>query len=87
VARHSYASIRPLSSLAVWGSVVAVTLLASCSSPTRPESVPDTHTVEKDGVFHAPGLKDPTQNCTTCHGQSLQGGSNGEPACSTCHGS
>ncbi len=45
---------------------------------------PTGHTVEKDGVFHASGLKDPyTSSCTTCHGPSLRGDVG--PSCYTCH--
>jgi mono/diheme cytochrome c family protein len=74
-------SVRGWSILAV----VAVALIG-CSSPTRPADVPETHTVEKGGAFHAPGLKDPTSQCATCHGPNLAGGTEGEPSCFSCHG-
>ena len=38
------------------------------------------------GVPHMPGFKNPTVNCTACHGANLQGGAAGEPSCTSCHG-
>ncbi|MBI5375978.1 MAG: choice-of-anchor D domain-containing protein [Candidatus Schekmanbacteria bacterium] len=43
------------------------------------------HTVNKDGVYHRPGLNDPMTNCTECHGSDLKGGSVGV-SCYSCHG-
>jgi len=43
------------------------------------------HTENKGGVFHAPNYCRPYQNCTSCHGQDLRGGSDGEPSCLSCH--
>lgn len=53
---------------------------------TAPENAPPGHTVVEDGVAHAPGLESPLQNCTNCHGANLEGGTNGQPSCFTCHG-
>ena len=53
---------------------------------TAPEDAPPGHTVVRDGVAHALGLNDPTQECTGCHGADLRGGANGEPSCFSCHG-
>ena len=44
------------------------------------------HDVNLGGVSHASGYCTPFQNCTACHGNQLQGGANGEPSCSQCHG-
>ena len=62
---------------------------AACSdTATAPGagSAPESHTVLRSGVTHAPGLTDPLQNCTSCHGADLRGGANGQPSCFTCHG-
>lgn len=61
-------------------------LLACGDDPVRPSSVPPSHTVVHDGVFHAPGDRSPQSNCTECHGGDLRGGDGGEPSCFTCHG-
>jgi len=60
----------------------------ACTDDDRagPTNAPPSHTVIQDGVPHAPGLNDPMQNCTSCHGADLRGGSNGQPSCFTCHG-
>ncbi len=42
-----------------------------------------------DGIiaFHARGMEYPyTNECTECHGPTLQGGHHGEPSCYSCHG-
>ena len=72
------------------------TLLAFCfaggftacsdDNGSGPEDTPASHTVIKDGVAHAAGLNDPTQNCTQCHGADLRGGTDDEPSCFACHG-
>lgn len=54
--------------------------------PIRPSDSPADHTVNRDGIGHAPGLEDPGVNCTDCHGVDLSGGDNGEPSCFACHG-
>jgi hypothetical protein len=43
------------------------------------------HTVDLGGVFHAPNYCRPYQNCTSCHGSVLHGGTNGAPSCLQCH--
>jgi hypothetical protein len=55
-----------------------------CKSPASP-SVPEGHTVNKNGVYHRPGLDNPTVNCISCHGTDLRGGSAGV-SCYKCHG-
>jgi len=46
---------------------------------------PADHSVNKDGVMHKSGLSEPEQNCTTCHGADLQGGT-AQVSCYECHG-
>ena len=60
--------------------------LACGDEATGPGNPPASHTIINDGVAHAPGLNDPTQNCTTCHGADLRGGPSGQPSCFSCHG-
>ncbi|PKN55380.1 MAG: hypothetical protein CVU56_21595 [Deltaproteobacteria bacterium HGW-Deltaproteobacteria-14] len=57
-----------------------VALFAACDTSNAPAD----HTVNENGVFHKPGLQNPTVNCTECHGASLQGGRG--PSCTSCHG-
>jgi len=45
----------------------------------------NNHTVSLGGVGHGPNYCFPYQNCTSCHGSNLRGGSNGEPSCLKCH--
>ena len=63
-------------------------VFAACSDDdgAGPDDPSGTHTVIENGVAHAPGLNDPTQNCTECHGADLRGGSDDEPSCFACHG-
>jgi len=66
-------------------------LLISCSrnsdSVNGPDSTnpPADHTISKDRVRHKPGLSNASQNCISCHGQDLSGGSVGV-SCYSCHG-
>jgi hypothetical protein len=53
--------------------------------------VPADHTVieRNEGIFafHMPGLDEPYANqCTDCHGATLEGGHHSEPSCYSCHG-
>jgi hypothetical protein len=79
--RSSYLGLTALLVLALLG-------VAACSddNPTAPENLPASHTVQQGGVFHAPGLESPEQNCTECHGSDLRGGDDGQPSCFRCHG-
>jgi hypothetical protein len=76
--------------LVSWATALPLLLLlslAGCSdSSTAPADAPEGHTVLKSGVPHAVGLNNPNQNCTTCHGATLQGGTSGQPSCFSCHG-
>jgi len=53
--------------------------------PIRPSDAPSDHTVNQDGVGHAPGLGDPDANCAGCHGSDLRGDGD-VPSCFSCHG-
>ena len=44
------------------------------------------HSVDFGGRKHADGYCSPLENCSACHGNALQGGSHGEPSCTSCHG-
>ena len=50
----------------------------------------DHNKIEKDDgliAFHAPGMDYPyTNECTECHGATLEGGHHREPSCYSCHG-
>ena len=67
--------------------IFLLSFLASCESEDEyPQyNPPSDHTVSKDGVMHRSGLNDPTQNCTTCHGNDLTGGT-AQVSCYECHG-
>lgn len=66
---------------------VAALAFAGCDDdPTIPDDAPAGHTVNQDGVAHMPGLSQPADNCASCHGADLRGGSEGQPSCFSCHG-
>jgi hypothetical protein len=71
-------------SILLFGILAAALASGSCKSPTSPDA-PEGHTVNKNGVYHRPGLENPTVNCTNCHGADLRGGSAGV-SCFKCHG-
>ncbi len=52
--------------------------------PGVPAVVP--HSADLGGTKHANGYCRPLLDCSSCHGDSLQGGSRGEPSCTSCHG-
>jgi mono/diheme cytochrome c family protein len=67
----------------VTAALVATMAAAGCNTPTT-NTAPAGHTVNKNGVYHRPGLTDPLTNCVLCHGSDLKGGSG--PSCFKCHG-
>lgn len=69
-------------------SLLVLAAPAACGDDdgAAPEDAPPGHTVVQEGVAHRPGLRDPNQNCTGCHGADLRGGADGEPSCYSCHG-
>ena len=66
--------------------IIVLAGLAACDEDdeSRPSNAPSDHTVSQDGVRHRPGLRDPENNCTGCHGTDLRGGAG--PSCYSCHG-
>ncbi len=76
----------------VWVILILLSLAAcngssSSSSPASSTSYnpPEDHTINRDGVLHKSGYDNPTENCASCHGDDLQGGSTGV-SCFQCHG-
>ena len=59
--------------------------LISCTSPESGRNAPADHTINKEGFFHKPGLDNPEENCVSCHGGDLRGGTTGV-SCFSCHG-
>ncbi len=75
-------NLRP--TLFIAAGILALTLAAGgCKTPTT-DTHPADHTVNMNGVYHKPGLTNPTVNCVMCHGADLRGGSG--PSCYSCHG-
>jgi len=68
--------------IVVWVSILLLFTLSGCKEK---KEHPASHTINKNGSFHAPGLFDPTVNCVACHGATLEGGSDA-PSCYSCHG-
>lgn len=49
---------------------------------------PEDHTLLHDRFLHRAGYEDPETNCSTCHGDVLQGSMiDGTPSCFLCHDS
>ena len=46
---------------------------------------PGDHTISQDGYMHKSGLNNPLDNCVSCHGADLRGGTTGV-SCYECHG-
>lgn len=66
--------------------IMLLFLFAACESPNDSNYDPPTsHTLNKDGFMHKPGLDSPLTNCSDCHGSDLRGGSTGV-SCYECHG-
>jgi outer membrane biosynthesis protein TonB len=57
---------------------------APAPAPATSSRLPKTHTVNKGGAMHAPGLETPVQRCGACHGKDLKGGK-AAPSCFSCH--
>lgn len=60
---------------------VSLSLTVGCKEE---EELPSNHTISKGGAQHAPGLYDPENECTGCHGSNLRGGGEA-PSCYSCH--
>lgn len=72
----------------------ALGFLLTCKIPQNPLRAGSStstaaqldHPINFGGHKHADGYCNPIDNCSACHGSSLQGGSHGEPSCTSCHG-
>lgn len=64
-----------------------VIVMSSCEKTNDPPkySPPSDHVISKDGSLHKSGLDQPLNNCTSCHGSELDGGTSGV-SCYECHG-
>ncbi len=58
---------------------LAISVLVSfCSLPTESKyDPPSDHTISKDGAKHKSGIKSTLENCISCHGSDLKGGTSG----------
>ena len=56
-------------------------LIMSLCTCELPRDAPDDHTIELGGVWHKPGLENPTENCVECHRESRAG----PISCLECH--
>ena len=68
--------------------IVALMIAISACTKDNPQdqfNPPADHTVSKSGYMHKPGLATPLDNCTSCHGADLKGGTVGV-SCYHCHG-
>lgn len=70
---------------AVLFAAAALLAASACSDASGPSEAPPGHTVRRDGVWHAPGLEEPAENCAECHGADLRGRGDA-PSCFRCHG-
>jgi len=65
---------------------ITMVLFTFCSSPTESKyDPPADHNISKDGAKHKSGLNSPLENCISCHGNDLKGGTSGV-SCFECHG-
>ncbi|MDX2471274.1 MAG: hypothetical protein QNL04_11940 [SAR324 cluster bacterium] len=65
--------------------ILFVCILAFSGCKEEDDETPASHTLNKSGAMHAPGLFQATDNCTSCHGSTLKG-SGEKPSCYSCHG-
>lgn len=70
-----------------WLLILAMGLMfISCESNMESDyNPPADHTLDKGGIMHKTGLNDPEDNCASCHGDDLRGGST-SVSCYECHG-
>ncbi len=65
--------------------ILAMGLILALATGCKEDSeAPSDHTISKNGSMHKPGLYDPENECTGCHGASLRGGGEA-PSCYSCH--
>ncbi len=60
-------------------------LVTACDNSASIYDAPSDHTNNQDGAMHKPGKSRPIENCITCHGDDLTGGTVGV-SCFECHG-
>jgi mono/diheme cytochrome c family protein len=66
--------------------LLMVSLIIGCEKANDPKhNPPSDHTISKDGFMHKSGLVQPLENCVSCHGTDLKGGTAGV-SCFECHG-
>lgn len=66
--------------------LVVLFLIVACEKTNDSKYTPPAdHTISKDGFKHKNGLDQPMQNCVSCHGSDLKGGTTGV-SCFECHG-
>ncbi len=68
------------------GAALVLFTAGACGSPTASGNTPADHTNFHGGTPHATNASSATVYCVSCHGADLQGGTNGEPSCFSCHG-
>ena len=64
--------------------VLALVFAVACGDESK-YNAPADHTTSQSGAMHKPGFKQPTTNCSPCHGTDLKGGTVGV-SCFECHG-
>lgn len=60
--------------------------LVGCKDDDDDDERPASHTENRGGSMHAPGMFQAKQNCTSCHGSTLKGDGDDAPSCYSCHG-
>ncbi len=69
----------------IFALIVILLLIVACETTMESENnAPADHTINEDGIMHKPGLNKPDENCTSCHGENLQG-TDKAPSCHSCH--
>jgi hypothetical protein len=66
--------------------VMLVIFAYGCSLEERKSSGVRGHTENYQSVYHGFAPEKGARFCQDCHGQTLMGGSQGEPSCFKCHG-
>ena len=75
----------PLKRFLVSTTVVLAPVFALACGDASMYDAPADHTTSQEGAMHKPGLKQPTTNCSPCHGTDLKGGT-ARASCYECHG-
>jgi hypothetical protein len=84
---HYFTKFMGRSLAATLGVVLSISMgLIACSDKTSPSRVIRGHTQMIKGVSHGVAATRPMRYCQSCHGSSLEGGTNLEPSCYQCHG-